>query len=193
MGSRLPVTAKVLAAVFSGKNCELIAEHGEGTAKRIVRHQQVQFSPRLPWLSLKTDRRAGSGGQIVAMVQATEPWDGDDTTIYVCTHCHLTACWRLFIQPKMRSALVVVANVFPHQPAEVMFVHHDHMVKQIAAEVSYPAFCDTVPPRTPETCFCFGSMPKFFTVPMTSVLNVASRSKIRYFGAESNGTAPRNR
>ena len=51
-------------------------------------------------------------------------------------------------QSQMRSVLMAVANLFGHQPLEVVFVQHYHVIEQISTAGSYPAPGDAVLPRT---------------------------------------------
>jgi hypothetical protein len=45
---------------------------------------------------------------------------------------------------------VIVADVLIHEALQMPFIEHDHMVEQIAAAVSDPAFSDAILPRTAE-------------------------------------------
>src|ERR1035437_4223889 len=51
----------------------------------------------------------------------------------------------------MRPVLVVVMDVLFHVAFQMPFIENDHMVENVAAAVSYPAFRNTVLPRTAET------------------------------------------
>jgi hypothetical protein len=65
-------------------------------------------------------------------MEAAEPWHGNDLR----THRRDRRCFvtrrSLFPQPEMRSVVVVIANVFGHEPFQVAFIEHDYMIEQIA-------------------------------------------------------------
>jgi len=50
----------------------------------------------------------------------------------------------------MRTIFVVVTDVLVHQALQMEFIQDDHMVEQISSTVAYPAFSNTVLPRTPK-------------------------------------------
>ena len=50
----------------------------------------------------------------------------------------------------MRSVLVVVANIFAHQPFQVPFVKYNDIVKQVSATVADPALGDAILPWASE-------------------------------------------
>src|SRR5580658_1569742 len=51
----------------------------------------------------------------------------------------------------MRAIVLVVMDVLVHQPFQMPFIQHDHMVEQIAAAVANPTLGNTVLPWTSET------------------------------------------
>lgn len=59
-----------------------LAEHGRNVAKHIIRNRQVHVSRRLSSVPSGLDRRADSGGQVVAMMQTAEPRHGYDLVIH---------------------------------------------------------------------------------------------------------------
>ena len=63
--------------------------------------------------------------------------------------CHSTR-GRPLLQREVRPILVVIANVFSHQPFQMPLVEHDYMIEQIPSAITNPAFCNTVLPWTSE-------------------------------------------
>src|ERR1035441_8915989 len=63
--------------------------------------------------------------------------------------CHSTR-GRPLLQREVRPILVVIANVFSHQPFQMPLVEHDYMIEQIPSAITNPAFCNTVLPWTLE-------------------------------------------
>jgi hypothetical protein len=91
-----------------------------------------------------------SGGQVIAMMQSTEPWYGDDFIARTCFRC-VAARRSLLIQPKVSAIFVIVADVLINQTLQMASVQNDHMVEQFPAAVFNPALCNSVLPRTSET------------------------------------------
>lgn len=56
----------------------------------------------------------------------------------------------LLLQAEVRSVVVVVADVFSHEPLEVPLVEHNDMIDQVSAAVAYKALGDAVLPGTTE-------------------------------------------
>ena len=50
----------------------------------------------------------------------------------------------------MGSILVVIADVFAHQPFQMPFIPYDHVIQQVSSTVTNPAFGDSVLPGTAE-------------------------------------------
>ena len=50
----------------------------------------------------------------------------------------------------MRAIVLVVMAVLVHQPFQMPFIQHDHMVEQIVTATADPALGDAVLPRTAE-------------------------------------------
>lgn len=50
----------------------------------------------------------------------------------------------------MRAIVLVVMDVLVHQPFQMPFIQHDHMVEQIVTATADPALGDAVLPRTAE-------------------------------------------
>lgn len=57
-------------------------------------------------------------------------------------------CRGLLAEAKVRPVIVVVKDVFIHQPFQMPLVHNDHVVEQIPATTPNPAFCNAVLPGT---------------------------------------------
>ena len=60
--------------------------------------------------------------------------------------CPFSTCRSLLRQPEVGSVIVVVTKVFDHEPFQMAFVQHNHMVEQIAAAVAHEALCNAVLP-----------------------------------------------
>ena len=112
------------------------------------------------------------------MVQTAEPWHCYDPAGSAELPCGFPAGRRSLRQRKVSPVFMVIADVCKHEPFQVAFIEHDHVVEQIS-----PQF----PIQRSATPFCHGLrklirlgwMPKFFTVSITSLLNCGPRSKIR--------------
>jgi len=46
---------------------------------------------------------------------------------------------------------MVVADVFIHQPSQMLLIHYDHVVKQFPSAATNPSLSDAILPRTSET------------------------------------------
>jgi len=112
--------------------------------------RRTQFSRGFSSASLKDVRRESSGVQIVAMMQSTEPWHGEDFAPLIVMDLGFSSSRSFLLQSKMRPVVVIIANVFVHQSFQMPFVEHDHMVDQIPSTVANPTLCDTILPRTSE-------------------------------------------
>ena len=116
------------------------------------RRRAIEHTPpnvHLPSSTVKENvRRSSSGSQIVAMMQAAEPWHrynpGTRTGLARC----LTTYRFPLRQCKMSSVLVVITDVLIHEPFQMPFIDDDHMVEQITTAVSGPALRNTVLPGT---------------------------------------------
>ena len=92
------------------------------------------------------DRRYGSGGKLVAMVQAAEPWERENLATRGRILRHRAACGSLLVQAQMSPVIVVVADVLVYQALQVAFIENDHMIEQIAAAASDESFGNAVLP-----------------------------------------------
>jgi hypothetical protein len=96
----------------------------------------------------KDVRSAGSGSEVVTVVQTAESRHGNNSTPRArCCH---PARRRFLIESEMRPVVVVVADVLGRQSLQVAFVKHDHMVEQITTAVPDPALGDAILPRASE-------------------------------------------
>jgi len=84
------------------------------------------------------------------MMQAAEPWHGYDFAVRLGIRRRHPARRRFFFQREMSSVLVIVTDVLGHQPFQMAFVEHDHMVEQVSSTIPDPAFGDAVLPRASE-------------------------------------------
>ena len=75
-----------------------------------------------PPVTFNYAERDGSGRQIVAMMQAAESRHRDDFGSDRRAFCPLSACRSLLLQPEMRSVIVVVTNVFGHEPFQMALI-----------------------------------------------------------------------
>jgi hypothetical protein len=51
----------------------------------------------------------------------------------------------------MRAILVIIADVFVHEPFQMAFIEHNDMVEKITAVTSHKTFCNAILPRTLKT------------------------------------------
>ena len=104
--------------------------------------------------SSSTPRRyvcySGSGGQIVAMMQAAESRHGYDLAPGLRATHRYTTGRRSLSQCKMSSVLVIIPDILIHKTFQMAFIENDHMVEQVSAATPYPALRDTILPRTSE-------------------------------------------
>jgi len=84
------------------------------------------------------------------MVQAAKPRHGDDFAICVGIRLCSTPRRRSLRQRKMRSVIVVIADVLRHQSLQVLFVEHNDVVEQVPSAVADPSLCNPILPRTAE-------------------------------------------
>ncbi len=56
--------------------------------------------------------------------------------------------WRILRESEVRPIFMVIANIFGHQPLEVLLIQHDHVVQQVSSATPHPALCDAVLSRT---------------------------------------------
>jgi hypothetical protein len=84
------------------------------------------------------------------MMQASESWHGYDPATRIVLDLGSTTRRSSLLQCKMRSVVVVIADVFAHKAFQMPFVEHDYVVEQIPAAVANPELSDAVLPRTAE-------------------------------------------
>ena len=84
------------------------------------------------------------------MVQAAKPRHGDDFAICVGIRLCSTPRRCSLRQRKMRSVIVVIADVLTHQSLQVPFVEHNDVVEQVPSAVADPALCNPILQRTAE-------------------------------------------
>lgn len=75
------------------------------------------------------------GCEIVAMMQATDSRNRKHSRIYFRFLGGFPAGRSLLFEPEMRSVLVIVANVFRHEPFEMTLIDSNHMIKQIRRQL----------------------------------------------------------
>ena len=63
------------------------------------------------------------------MMQAAEPRHGNDLRAHALCWPRSATCRSLLVQPEMRTIIVVIANVLGHEPFQMAFIEHDHMVE----------------------------------------------------------------
>lgn len=71
------------------------------------------------------------------MVQPAESREGLSPVSLCRADRGRTAFRSVLRQSQMRSVLMVVANIFGHQPLEMAFTQHDHVIEQIPTAASY--------------------------------------------------------
>jgi hypothetical protein len=73
------------------------------------------------------------------MVQAAEPRQADHCAIASSVHCPPTTCRSRLLQSKMRSVVMIVADVFSYEAFQMPFIEDDDMIEQFpAATAGYP-------------------------------------------------------
>jgi hypothetical protein len=77
--------------------------------------------------------------EIVTMMQTAEPWHRDYPATWARSSNGIASCRGLLLQPKVRPVIVVVADIFGHQPFEVSLVEHDDMVEQVSPAIAHEA------------------------------------------------------
>ena len=122
----------------------------EVRAERVTKDRRTHLSRSISLTPIRNVRDSNSGGQIVAMMQAAEPWHRYDFASYFGVARCFTAGRRSLCQCKMRPVFVIVLDVLAHQAFQVAFIENDRMVEQIAAAIADPALGDTILPRTAE-------------------------------------------
>jgi len=75
---------------------------------------------------------------------------GNDFSILTKIHFGHAPNQRFLIQGQMRSVFVVVSQCLFHQPLQMLFIQHNHMIEQVLAAVANPAFCAAVLSRASE-------------------------------------------
>ena len=98
------------------------------------------------------DRSAGSSRrEIVSMMQSVQSRHGNDLTVSAAGTIRLASGGRLLCQAEMSAIIVVVANVFRHEPFKMALVEDDDVVEQIAAAIVDGTLRHAVLPRTFES------------------------------------------
>src|SRR5215472_16613642 len=82
----------------------------------------------------------------VAMVKATQAWQGNQTGMSRWFSLDRTSMGRVFAQGVVNAILLVIAHVLADQTAKVFFLHRDDMVEDLAAAASNPSFSGSVVP-----------------------------------------------
>jgi hypothetical protein len=70
-----------------------------------------------------------SGCEVVPMMQAVEARHRDNFGSDHCAFCSFSPCRSLLLQPEMGSVVMVVMKVFGHEPFQMAFIQHNHMVE----------------------------------------------------------------
>src|ERR1017187_7948212 len=99
---------------------------------------------------LSSNRSDRLGGHAVAMVETTDSRHRKDFADRICIRCCRSTRGRPLLQREVRPILVVITNVFSHQPFQMPLVEQDYMIEQIPSAITNPAFCNTVLPWTSE-------------------------------------------
>lgn len=80
-------------------------------------------------MNVKMSDRRISGSDVVSMMHAAKSRHGDNTCTRPSRYCSSTPSRSLLFQSEMRPVLVVVADIFIHQPLQMAFVENDEMVE----------------------------------------------------------------
>jgi hypothetical protein len=84
------------------------------------------------------------------MAESTESREGVDCALSPTSDRYWSTGWRILRQSEVGSIFMVVAHILGHQPLEMAFIQHDHVIVQISKAASYPALRNTVLPRGAE-------------------------------------------
>ena len=118
------------------------------------------------------------------MMQTAEPRHRYDLVASYGIRSGFAAGRRSLRQREMRAVVMVVADVLFHQPFQMAFIEHDHMVEQVSSTATNPTFGDTVLPRTSEAgsfgldAEAFDGADDFFVEVRSSVENEMFRGAI---------------
>jgi len=113
---------------------------GEWTSRRLEQTQACS-RPAKPRLNRCTPP--------ISMMESAQAGVGDDDRIRRRLRLHRAAARRVLLQGIVDAILVVIAYVITNEPAQVLFVQRDHVVKDLAATTAHPAFRYPVLPRRP--------------------------------------------
>ena len=97
----------------------------------IVRDRQAHVSRPLSWSSLRIDRRAASGGQIVAMVQTAEPWRRNHSGTHTGLDHFFTTGWRSLCQGEIVRNIKSRLRMPLHQNGKLL--PHGHIFQEWVA------------------------------------------------------------
>jgi hypothetical protein len=147
---------------------------------RCCSNRQVRLAAKASPAVLNWDRESCSDRQRcrslcrdgITMVQSTESREGVDRAISPISDRYWPTGWRILRESEVRPIFMVIANIFGHQPLEVLLIQHDHVVQQVSSATPDPALCDAVLPRTAKGSA--GWLPKSFTAEITSIPNFES-------------------
>ena len=78
------------------------------------------------------------------MVQTAESRHRNHSTTGICNLDSLASSRRLLIRREMRSGVVIVADVFGHQPFQMVFIQDDDMIEEISPAIADEAFSDSI-------------------------------------------------
>ena len=111
--------------------------------------RRAQLSRNSPSI-LSKNFRSGSGGQIVAMMQAAKPCHRYDPMVsFGILLCFAASRCSLPLR-KMSSVLVVITDVLVHEAFQMPFVENDYRVEQITAAIADPTLCNAFLPWASE-------------------------------------------
>ncbi len=99
---------------------------------------------------MKDVQSSGSGSQIVAMMQPTEPRHGNNSASCTGTLFCPTSSVCSFVQRKMRSVVVVVTEVLVHKTLQVPLIENDDMIQEVSSTIPDPALGNAVLSRASE-------------------------------------------
>src|SRR6267142_834118 len=99
-----------------------------GSARHEKESPAVKFGQRV------SDRRScrSLGRDTVAVVQSAESIEGVNLACHCRTYRCWPTCWRVLRECEVRPIFVVVANIFRHQPLEVLLLQYNHVVQQVS-------------------------------------------------------------
>jgi len=84
------------------------------------------------------------------VVESTDSWERNDAAIL--GGLHLTAPRRSLLQGLVNPVLVIIGEVSPNDPSELIFTEHDHMIETLPTNRADESLGVWILPRTSRCC-----------------------------------------